>query len=209
MSTVVLAIVAANDQDNDGFTRRRFFGGAAAVSAGIAVGTEVTRPAPAQAAGAPRATTVSVTCTVNGTSRQLTADPRVTLLDALRERWQLTGTKKGCDRGQCGACTVHVNGRRVVSCLTLLATVNGQQVTTIEGLAGGGTVNPVQQAFLDDDGMQCGFCTPGQVMSAVALLAVNPHPTIEEARRAMSGNLCRCGSYNQYLAGVMRAAKGG
>lgn len=157
----------------------------------------------------PHDTTVSVSCTINGTARTLSIDPRVTLLDALRERLDLTGTKKGCDRGQCGACTVHVDGRRVLSCLTLAATVDGRQVTTIEGLASGDTLNPVQQAFMDNDGLQCGFCTSGQVMSAVALIREGHAGSAAEIREWMSGNICRCGCYSNIVDAVTQAGSSG
>jgi xanthine dehydrogenase YagT iron-sulfur-binding subunit len=201
-------------------TRRRFFGTAVA-SAGLAVGPPLADPTPATAepipvvpepirvAKTPGDTTVSVSCTVNGKSQTLAVDPRVTLLDALRERLDLTGTKKGCDRGQCGACTVHVNGRRVLSCLTLVATVNGQQVTTVEGLSTSGTLNPVQQAFIDNDGMQCGFCTSGQVMSAVALIREGHAGSGDEIREWMSGNICRCGCYSNIVDAVTQASTSG
>ncbi|MCS7475870.1 (2Fe-2S)-binding protein [Umezawaea endophytica] len=143
--------------------------------------------------------------TVNGTATSLTADPRVTLLDAVRERLGLTGTKKGCDRGQCGACTVHVDGRRVVSCLTLLATLDGASVTTIEGLADGDRPHPLQRAFVDQDGLQCGFCTPGQIMSAAAVIAEGRARTDDEIREQMSGNICRCSAYPGILAAIRQA----
>jgi aerobic-type carbon monoxide dehydrogenase small subunit (CoxS/CutS family) len=146
---------------------------------------------------------------VNGQARRVDVLPHETLANTLRYKLGLTGTKLSCDRGECGACTVIVNGTAVYSCTTLTHAVADKEITTIEGVAKNGQLHPVQKAFVEEIGPQCGFCTPGQVMSAVALLAANPHPTIEQARRAMSGNLCRCGSYNQYLAGVMRAAKGG
>ncbi|HEX4222745.1 MAG TPA: (2Fe-2S)-binding protein [Pseudonocardiaceae bacterium] len=194
-------------------TRRRFFGTAVA-SAGLAVGTPLADPIPATAEPIPAAktpadATVSVSCTVNGKSQTLAVDPRVTLLDTLRERLGLTGTKKGCDRGQCGACTVHVDGRRVLSCLTLAATVNGRQVTTVEGLATGDTLNPVQQAFIDNDGMQCGFCTSGQVMSAVALIREGHAGSGDEIREWMSGNICRCGCYSNIVDAVTQASTSG
>lgn len=149
-----------------------------------------------------------VSLNVNGQTRRVDVLPYETLANTLRYKLGLTGTKLSCDRGECGACTVIADGTTIYSCTTLTHAVAGKKITTIEGVAKNGELHPVQKAFIAEIGPQCGFCTPGQVMSAVALLQVNPHPTIEEARRAMSGNLCRCGSYNQYLAGVMRAAKG-
>ena len=139
--------------------------------------------------------------TVNGGEETLRVDARVTLLDALRERLGLTGTKKGCDRGQCGACTVHVDGRRVLSCLTLAVSVRGKEVTTIEGISD----HPVQEAFVACDGLQCGFCTAGQVMSAVAVLREGHARTDDEVREAMSGNICRCGAYPNIVEAVQNA----
>ncbi|OLB79997.1 MAG: (2Fe-2S)-binding protein [Actinobacteria bacterium 13_2_20CM_2_71_6] len=146
--------------------------------------------------------------TVNGEARTLSIDPRVTLLDALRERLGLTGSKKGCDRGQCGACTVHVDGRRVLSCLTLAASVSGRRVTTIEGLARGDALHPVQQAFIDQDGFQCGSCTSGQIMSAVALLREGHARRDDDIREWMSGNICRCGAYANIVDAVKQARGG-
>jgi xanthine dehydrogenase YagT iron-sulfur-binding subunit len=146
--------------------------------------------------------TADVALIVNGRALRLAIDPRVTLLDALREHLQLTGTKKGCDHGQCGACTVHVGGRRVLSCLTLAAAVQGQSITTIEGLADGDRLHPVQQAFIDCDGFQCGYCTAGQIMSAVALLQEPCGPDDDDVREHMSGNICRCGAYPGIVAAV-------
>ncbi|HEX3762813.1 MAG TPA: (2Fe-2S)-binding protein [Kofleriaceae bacterium] len=146
---------------------------------------------------------------VNGRDHQLAADARVTLLDLLREQLQLTGTKKGCNFGECGACTVHVDGRRVNACMVLAAAVDGREVTTIEGLAHGGHLHPVQQAFIDHDGLQCGFCTPGQIMSAVALLAEGHAGSDAEIREWMSGNLCRCAAYPQITAAVREVAAAG
>ncbi|HET9830807.1 MAG TPA: (2Fe-2S)-binding protein [Vicinamibacterales bacterium] len=145
---------------------------------------------------------VEVSAIVNGTLAHFTVDPRVTLLDALREHLHLTGSKKGCDHGQCGACTVHVDGRRVLSCLTLAATVNGKHVTTIEGLAARGELHPIQQAFIDHDAFQCGYCTSGQIMSAVALLDEDCGPEDDDVRERMSGNICRCGAYPGIVAAV-------
>lgn len=139
---------------------------------------------------------LSITLTINGKQQTVALDdPRVTLLDLLRERLDLTGTKKGCDRGQCGACTVLVDGRRINSCLALAVSQDGAEVLTIEGLAQGQDLHPVQAAFIAHDGFQCGFCTPGQIVSASALVAATPEPSSEEIRHAMAGNLCRCGTY--------------
>ncbi|MDX2852005.1 MULTISPECIES: (2Fe-2S)-binding protein [Streptomycetaceae] len=150
-----------------------------------------------------------VTLDVNGRSYTLRLDTRVTLLDALRDRLGLTGTKKGCDQGACGACTVHLDGRRVLACLTLAAQAEGRAITTIEGVAGAEGPHPVQRAFMDHDGFQCGFCTPGQIMSAVALMAEGRAGSDEEIREFMSGNLCRCGAYPNIVAAVREAASGG
>lgn len=151
-----------------------------------------------------------VTLTVNGRPHTLRLDTRVTLLDALRDRLGLTGTKKGCDQGACGACTVHLDGRRVLACLTLAAQAEGREVTTIEGVSGAdGRPHPVQQAFMEHDGFQCGFCTPGQIMSALALMAEGRTGSEEEIREFMSGNLCRCGAYPNIVAAIREAAARG
>jgi len=163
--------------------------------------------APLEATSAPTMSTVQVTAIVNGTLAHLTVDPRVTLLDALRERLHLTGSKKGCDHGQCGACTVHIEGRRVLSCLTLAATINGKRVTTIEGLAAGGELHPMQQAFIEHDAFQCGYCTSGQIMSAVALLEEDCGANDDDVRERMSGNICRCGAYPGIVAAVQSVRK--
>jgi xanthine dehydrogenase YagT iron-sulfur-binding subunit len=145
---------------------------------------------------------VEISCQVNGRAARLTIDPRLTLLDALREHLHLTGSKKGCDHGQCGACTVHVDGRRVLSCLTLAATLEGRAVETIEGLSGGDTLHPLQQAFIDHDAFQCGYCTSGQIMSAAGLLREPCGPDDDDVREAMSGNICRCGAYPGIVCAV-------
>ncbi|MDP8982687.1 MAG: (2Fe-2S)-binding protein [Acidobacteriota bacterium] len=145
---------------------------------------------------------------VNGSALKLEVDTRATLLDTLREKLQLFGTKKGCDHGQCGACTVHVNGRRINSCLTLAVMHNGDEIVTIEGLAQNGRLHPVQAAFLEHDGFQCGYCTPGQIMSAAALLKEPCGPSDDDVRECMSGNICRCGAYPNILAAVQAARKG-
>ena len=144
----------------------------------------------------------AITLNINGQDRALTVEPRLTLLDALRERLLLTGTKKGCDHGQCGACTVHINGERTLSCLTLAVMQQGQRITTIEGLAEGNALHPLQQAFIEHDGFQCGFCTPGQIMSAAALLREGHARTEDEIRELMSGNICRCGAYNGIVEAI-------
>ncbi len=168
--------------------------------------------------------TVPVILTVNGQRHELTIDPRVTLLDLLREHLQLTGTKKGCDHGQCGACTVLAGHRRINACLTLAVSHDGDEIITVEGLARGNALHPVQQAFLADDAFQCGYCTPGQICSAVALLEEaragqashvtadlsRPGPvklTDDEIRERMSGNICRCGAYPNIVAAVRAAAR--
>jgi xanthine dehydrogenase YagT iron-sulfur-binding subunit len=153
-----------------------------------------------------------ITFTVNGADRQIEVAPWTTLLDALREGLGLTGTKKGCDHGQCGACTVLVNGRRINSCLTLAVMKDGAEITTVEGLAGGAALHPLQQAFIDHDTFQCGYCTPGQICSAVGLMHEARASTPDEIRELMSGNICRCGAYPNIVAAIeqaMRAGKGG
>jgi xanthine dehydrogenase YagT iron-sulfur-binding subunit len=173
----------------------------------------------------PPSMTSAVTLNINGEKHTLSVDHRTTLLDALRERLDLTGTKKGCDQGQCGACTVMLDGRRAVSCLQLTVAAEGREITTIEGVAEDGELHPVQQAFLDLDGYQCGYCTPGQICSAIAVIeehaagwpsavtedvrpeAGPPPLTPEEIRERMSGNLCRCGAYVSIVQAVARAAE--
>ena len=151
---------------------------------------------------------IAVKLEINGRGHELALEPRVTLLDALREHLGLTGTKKGCDQGQCGACTVHVDGARVLSCLTLAVQVEGRAVTTIEGLSEpGGELHPVQRAFLAEDAFQCGYCTPGQIMSAVACIREGHAGSDGEIREYMSGNLCRCGAYPHIVAAVREAAR--
>jgi xanthine dehydrogenase YagT iron-sulfur-binding subunit len=207
-------------------SRRTFVKAAGILTAGAATGIpHLAAAEDTQAAAATTPHTMSLTLKVNGTAHSLTLDTRTSLLDALREHLELTGSKKGCDHGQCGACTVLLDGRRVNSCLTLAVTANGADITTIEGLAQGDTLHPVQAAFLEHDGFQCGYCTPGQICSAVALLKEHKHGTLStvsfetghtsnpeltdnEIRERMSGNICRCGAYPNIVAAVRAAAKG-
>ncbi|MDR6902889.1 (2Fe-2S)-binding protein [Rhizobium miluonense] len=152
--------------------------------------------------------TIHIALDINGQRHELDIEPRVTLLDALREHLSLTGTKKGCDQGQCGACTCHIDGKRVLSCLTLAAQAEGREITTIEGLTGeAGDLHPVQAAFIEQDAFQCGYCTPGQIMSAVACIREGHAGSDAEIREYMSGNLCRCGAYNSIVAAVRQAAE--
>ena len=148
---------------------------------------------------------IAITLQVNGEARQLTVVPWTTLLDALRDHLDLTGTKKGCDHGQCGACTVLVEGRRINSCLTLAVMQDGARVTTVEGLARDGALHPLQQAFIDHDAFQCGYCTPGQICSAAGLIAEGRASSADEIRELMSGNICRCGAYPNIVAAIQQA----
>jgi xanthine dehydrogenase YagT iron-sulfur-binding subunit len=156
-----------------------------------------------------KADAMTITLIVNGHNRTLTIAPWTTLLDALRDRLNLTGAKKGCDHGQCGACTVLVEGRRVVSCLTLAVMKDGAKITTVEGLAADDALHPLQQAFIDHDAFQCGYCTPGQICSAVGLIAEGKAKTADEIRELMSGNICRCGAYPNIVAAIQQAMAAG
>jgi xanthine dehydrogenase YagT iron-sulfur-binding subunit len=193
---------------------RREFVGTALITGAIAAATPLI-----EAQTTDSASTVTCALTINGQTHNLHLDPRVTVLDLLREHLHMTGTKKGCDHGQCGACTVLVNGRRINSCLALAVSHDGDKITTIEGLASGQTLHPMQTAFMDFDGFQCGYCTPGQICSAVALMqevkegvpsAVTPHLadvrtmtlSDDEIRERMAGNICRCGAYPNIVAAV-------
>jgi xanthine dehydrogenase YagT iron-sulfur-binding subunit len=169
------------------------------------IGTTKGVGAQASSASVPPVASVPVRITVNGTLHALALDPRSTLLDVLRDHLDLTGTKKGCDQGQCGACTVLVDGRRVVSCLTLAVMQDGAGITTIEGLAKNGKLHPLQQAFIDRDALQCGYCTPGQICSAAGLIAEGKAKTAAEIRELMSGNICRCGAYTNIVAAIQQA----
>ena len=151
--------------------------------------------------------TVTVSLEVNGVRRDIAVEPRTTLLDALRQELELTGTKRVCNSGACGACTVLLDGEAIYGCMTLAIACEGRSVTTIEALSASGTLDPVQEAFIAEDGYQCGFCTPGQIMAAKSLLRANPRPDVEQIRRGMAGNLCRCGAYQKIVAAVDRAAR--
>ncbi len=187
-------------------TRRGLLGGTAAGAAILPAIRQRAEAEPEVPPIAPSGNLQDIVLQVNGKRLPLTVEPRTSLLDALREQAGLTGTKKGCDRGSCGACTVHIDGRRVVSCLTLAVRAQGHAVTTIEGLAADGDLHPVQAAFLHHDGFQCGYCTPGQIMSAVALIEEGHAGSDTEIREWMSGNLCRCGAYPNIVAAVRDAA---
>jgi xanthine dehydrogenase YagT iron-sulfur-binding subunit len=171
---------------------------------GLRMAATPTARRPATAPNSP-ARKVPVGMTVNGAARHLTLAPWTTLLDALREQLDLTGTKKGCDHGQCGACTVLVDGRRINSCLTLAVMHDGARVTTIEGLARDGALHPLQRAFIEHDAFQCGYCTPGQICSAAGLIAEGKAKTADEIRELMSGNICRCGAYVNIVAAIQQA----
>ena len=199
---------APNDLPSGGWTRRDFVATALAAAFALAL-----RPFEAQAERAaalappPTRTARPVTLSVNGRDITLELEPRVTLLDALREYAGLTGSKKGCDHGQCGACTVHIDGRRELSCLTFAMMQEGRRITTIEGLAKAEQLHPMQQAFITNDGFQCGYCTSGQIMSAVAVLDEPWGPSDDDVREAMSGNICRCGAYPGIVAAVQEVRR--
>ena len=189
-------------------TRRHFLKQVAGTGAAIGLGPTLMGIGAAEAAESALPTAIppsKVALRINGKEHALEIDPRTTLLDALREHLQLTGSKKGCDHGQCGACTVLVNGRRINSCLSLAVVHEGDEITTIEGLAHGEQVHPVQAAFLEHDGFQCGYCTPGQICSAVACINEGHAKSDAEIREWMSGNLCRCGAYPNIVAAVKEA----
>jgi len=192
-------------KDDYGFSRRAFLKTVGA--GGIAVG--VVGPAAADAEGTTAAVgpgPVPITLTINGRKHRLQVEPRVTLLDAVRNHLNITGIKRVCDRGSCGACTVIVDGRTIYACSTLAIEMQGKNIRTIEGLAEGTALHPVQQAFCESDALMCGFCTPGFVTSTVALLEKNPKPTAAEVRRALDGNVCRCGTYKRVLEAALKSS---
>ena len=190
-------------------SRRGFLTGAGAViSSSLVAGTEALRAAP-ESSGAAVAGPgkVDITLTVNGTERKLALEPRVTLLDALRFELDLTGAKKVCDRGTCGACTVTIDGKPAYACSVLAIQVQGKDIRTVEGLAQGDRLHPIQQAFVDNDAQQCGYCTPGFVMACKAFLDKNPNPTLDQVRTGLGGNLCRCGTYVGVAQAVLQSSE--
>ena len=193
-----------------GISRRGFIKlvGAGALASTVGDAVKPGRAAAAMAADVTEpGETIRITLRVNGRRHRLKVEPRWSLLDVLREKLGLTGPKLGCGRGECGACTVLIDGQPRYACLTLAPEAEGKEITTVEGLMKGEELGPVQQAFLANDAMQCGYCTPGQIMAAEGLLRVNPNPSLDEIRREMSGNLCRCGSYAHIFKAVDDAAK--
>jgi xanthine dehydrogenase YagT iron-sulfur-binding subunit len=204
-----------NENSNGRVTRRSFLSQIGAAGVTVSAAPLVARaqsPAPLPTASS-NATerienAVPITLSVNGKSARVEVDPRTTLLDALRETLSLTGTKKGCDHGQCGACTVHVNGRRINSCLTLAIMHEGDSITTIEGLGEPDNLHPMQASFVEHDGYQCGYCTSGQIMSAVALLKEPCGPGDADVKELMSGNICRCGAYPNIVAAIQHVRQG-
>ena len=192
-------------------TRRKFFKISTALTAVALIPSKILKAAAdnVDEKVAERFEQQTLTLEINGLQQTLSVEPRVTLLDLLREQLKLTGTKKGCDHGQCGACTVHVNGQRVLSCLSLAVMQNGKKITTIEGLAKGDELHPMQAAFIKHDGFQCGYCTPGQIMSAVACVREGHADTEGEIREYMSGNICRCGAYPNIVEAIIEAKQKG
>lgn len=196
-----------DESSEGGASRRAFLTGIGLAGAMVPAAPLLGQKAPSAADSAAIPETCQVALRINGREYHLALDSRVSLLDCLRENLHLTGTKKGCDHGQCGACTIHVNGRRVNSCLTFAAMHGGDEITTIEGIGQPDNLHPMQAAFIEHDGFQCGYCTPGQIMSAIALLKEPVGHSDAEVKDAMSGNLCRCGAYPNILTAIQQVRK--
>lgn len=197
------------DKQQPNESRRNFLKNSAALAALSITPVAITKAAEHDDTIASLFEKIPLQLEVNGEARKLQVEPRVTLLDLLREQLGLMGTKKGCDHGQCGACTVHVDGKRIYSCLSLAVMNNGKKITTIEGLANGDDLHPMQEAFLKHDGFQCGYCTPGQIMSAICCIKEGHANSIEEIKEYMSGNICRCGAYPNIVDAITEVKKGG
>jgi xanthine dehydrogenase YagT iron-sulfur-binding subunit len=193
------------DEERERMSRRTFIAATSASAASVSLARAGATTVTALDAIGPQAS--AVTLAINGTNHSMTIEPRVTLLDAIRDHAGLTGTKKGCDQGTCGACTVMVDGKRINSCMTLAMMHEGAAITTIEGIANGEALHPVQAAFIEHDGFQCGFCTPGQIVSAVAMLGEGHVLDRDTVRTQMSGNICRCGCYAHIVDAVLEAGK--
>lgn len=200
-------------ENSSGISRRNFikgFGGG--VAGTVAITSSIAESAKASTAG-PHGSTVRgpdkvpITLTINGSKKSIHVDPRTTLLDAIRDQLDLTGTKRVCNRGSCGACTVIADGKTILACSTLAVDADGSNIQTIEGLAKGDKLHPIQESFVKYDALQCGFCTPGFIMSGLALLQQNPSPTLDEIKLGVSGNLCRCGTYPNVFKAIDDAAK--
>ncbi|MEU0499378.1 (2Fe-2S)-binding protein [Mycobacterium sp. NPDC006124] len=199
----------SQDAGSSGHIRRRTFVGATVAVGGAAIAIPLLQGRSDDQIAQPGGNETSVRMSINGEDHDVLVDNRTSLLDMLRERVGLTGTKKGCDQGACGACTVLINDQRVVSCLILAVMAEGAEVITIEGVARGDELHPLQQAFIDDDGFQCGFCTPGQIMSGIGCIREGHTSSPEEIREWMSGNICRCGAYTNIVTAVARTAPNG
>lgn len=197
---------ASPDAENE---NRRFFLKQSIAIAGLSIAPSGLLQSAPDDGPVGNAVKVTISLMINGKRRRLSVDPRMTLLDLLRENLGLTGTKKGCDLGQCGACTVHVDGRRTLSCLSFAVMQHGRKITTVEGLSNGDQLHPLQEAFVKHDGFQCGYCTPGQLMSGVACIREGHAGSAESVREYMSGNLCRCGAYPNIVDAILEVKKAG
>jgi xanthine dehydrogenase YagT iron-sulfur-binding subunit len=200
---------ARDSGQQTGCSRRHFLQQSSAILAFVSTPSLITKAASNDERIAELFEKVSLSVEVNGLSHQMSVEPRLTLLDLLREQLELTGTKKGCDYGQCGACTVHMNGDRILSCLTLALKTQGKKITTIEGIATGDKLHPLQQAFIKHDGLQCGYCTPGQIMSGIACIREGHATSRQDIQEYMSGNICRCGAYPNITSAIEEVQKTG